>query len=197
MSTASSSRLAADALLTISAQIRKLRGSKGVTLKKLGQQTGLSPSMLSLVERGKASPSIGSLIVICAALDVHLTDLLAENSTVPRGPVSRATKQPMFETARGVLHKVIRDDKVRGIEISLDEYKPRTGNAPSAVHHVGYEYGIVLDGELIVTLDGVQHRLLAGDSISYNSALPHRIWNDSKEPVRTIWITLNRSGMGE
>jgi transcriptional regulator with XRE-family HTH domain len=191
------SRLTAHALMTMGARIHKLRGSKRVTLRKLGQQTGLSPSMLSLVERGKATPSIGSLIVICAALDVHLTDLLADSSSVPRGPISRAAKQPMLEMAKGVLHKVIRDDKVRGIEISLDEYKPRTGNAPSAVHHVGYEYGIVLEGELTVTLDGVQHRLMAGDLISYDSALPHRIWNEGREPVRTIWITLNRSGTGK
>jgi mannose-6-phosphate isomerase-like protein (cupin superfamily) len=149
--------------------------------------------MLSLVERGKATPSIGSLIVICAALDVHLTDLLTDNGSVPRGPISRAAKQPTLEITKGVLHKVIRDDKMRGIEISFDEYKARTGNASSAVHHVGYEYGIVLEGELTVTLDGVQHRLMAGDLISYDSAVPHRIWNDGKEPVRTIWITLNRS----
>ena len=179
-------------LTNIGFRLRQLRRSKGVTLRGLSKQTGLSPSMLSLVERGKASPSIGSLILICSALDARMIDLLADTGTPTSGPVLRAIAQPIFETPNGVLHRLLRDDAARGIEISLDEYKPQTGNSTSPVRHAGYEYGVVLDGELTVTLAGVEHQLMPGDLIFYDSDVPHRIWNHGRNSARTIWITLNK-----
>jgi transcriptional regulator with XRE-family HTH domain len=86
----------ADALAAIGNRIRDLRGQKGLTLQALSEQTGLSPSMLSLVERGQTSPSIGTLVVISSALGVHMSDLLAVEDRTARDPVSRASEQPIL-----------------------------------------------------------------------------------------------------
>ena len=60
------------------------------------------------------------------------------------------------------------------------------------VHHDGHEYGIVLEGELTVELDGVAHKLKAGDLISYSSSRDHRIWNYSSRKAKALWVNLHR-----
>lgn len=179
-------------LATIGARIRQFRIQKALTLQALGRVTGLSPSMLSLVERGKTSPSIGTLIVVCSALEVHMSDLVAIEDRTARDPVSRLGEQPVFQTSAGVRRRVLRADHVRGVEIAVNEYAPDTGNAAGPVHHAGFEYGIVLEGRLTVEVDGTQHVLQPGDMISYESSRDHRIWNDGSARARALWVNLER-----
>ena len=82
--------------------------------------------------------------------------------------MSRVAEQPVFRTDEGVQRRILRDDRLNGVEIAINEYAPETGSAPVPVHHEGYEYGIVLDGELTVELDGKTHKLKSGDLISYD-----------------------------
>ncbi len=180
-------------LATIGARIRQFRSQKGLTLQALGRVTGLSPSMLSLVERGKTSPSIGTLIVICSALEVHMSDLVAMEQRAARDPVSRLGEQAVFQTSAGVLRRVLRADRVRGLEIAINEYAPDTGSATAPVHHAGFEYGIVLQGQLTVELDGARHELHPGDLISYELSRDHRIWNYGTDRAKALWINLERA----
>lgn len=184
---------AEDAIVLIGSRIREFRTSKAMTLQALGKATGLSLSMLSLVERGKTAPSIGSLVVICSALDVHMSDLLAPDRRSPVDPVSRREKQVSFETAEGVLRRILIDDRIHAVEIAVNEYAPCTGSAPTPVHHQGFEYGVVLEGELTVELDGDRHLLRSGDLVSYNSMRNHRIWNYGTLKARALWINLHRT----
>ena len=183
---------AEDTIARIGTRIRDLRKMKAMPLRTLAESTGLSMSMLSLVERGKTSPSIGTLIAICSALDVHMGDLLAPAHLVPVDPVSRAADQTVVQTREGVERRILRDDRLNGVEIAINQYAPGTGSAPVPVHHDGYEYGILIDGELTVELDGKTHKLKSGDLISYDSARNHRIWNFSGRRARALWVNLRR-----
>lgn len=181
-----------DAIALIGTRIRDVRTMKGMPLRALADRTGLSMSMLSLVERGKASPSIGTLIAICSALDMHMADLLAPVNLVRQSPVSRAADQPVVQTQTGVDRRILRDDRVNGVEIAINQYDPDTGSAPMPIHHEGFEYGIVLEGQLSVELDGVVHALGPGDLISYDSAKNHRIRNEGPRKARALWVNLRR-----
>ena len=185
-------REAVETVAAIGSQIRNLRSEKRLTLKDLGERTGVSPSMLSLVERGKTSPSIGTLVAISAALGVHMSDLIVDDESSSAELVSRHKNQDSFTTSLGVQRRVLRVDRTRGIEIAINEYEPETGSALSPVHHPGHEYGVVLKGRLTVELEGEgEHELRAGDLISYPSTVPHRIWNHSSGHVSALWINLD------
>jgi len=184
--------LAGNAIIMIGGRIRELRTAKEMKLQDLAAQTGLSLSMLSLVERGKTSPSIGTLIVICSALGIHMGDLLAPASRGRVHPVAKMADQAVFQTAEGVKRRILRDDRANGVEIAINEYAARTGSGPVPVHHEGHEYGIVLEGELTIELDGVAHKLKAGDLISYSSLRDHRIWNYSGRKAKALWVNLHR-----
>jgi transcriptional regulator with XRE-family HTH domain len=182
-----------DTIALVGNRIRDIRSMKGMPLRELAESTGISMSMLSLVERGKTSPSIGTLVAICSALDVHMGDLLAPAHLVPIEPVSRAAGQQVFETKEGVERRILRDDRIHGVEIAVNQYAPATGSAPVPVHHGGYEYGVILEGELTVELDGKTHTLKAGDLISYDSARRHRIWNYSGKKAKALWVNLRQA----
>jgi len=185
--------LAANALLAIGYRIRQLRGERGLTLQGLADMTGLSASLLSLVERGKTSPSIGTLVAIAHAFDVHMTDLMPEAPTTDELPVLRHDEQRVFATPEGVNRRILRDDRVRGLEVALNEYGQGGRSADSLLHHAGYEYGVVIEGTLTVEVDGHSYELQPGDSIAYDSTHPHRIINHGPGVARTIWVNLDRA----
>lgn len=182
----------ASALTAIGIRIREIRQARSMTLQALADITKLSPSMLSLVERGRASPSIGSLLVIANALGVTMSDFLAGEPAPEERIVVRASEQRAIETSEHVIRRLLREDKSRGISVALNEYDPHTGNDEQAITHNGFEYGYVLTGKLTVEVDGTAYVLKAGDLISYSSRRPHRIWNHSEAKVRTLWFNLSR-----
>jgi transcriptional regulator with XRE-family HTH domain len=183
---------ASDTVAAIGNRIRSLRSQQRRTLKALAERTGVSPSMLSLVERGKTSPSIGTLVAIASALGVHMSDLLADDAEPPQELISRRKDQHSFTTPLGVERRILRVDRVRGLEIAINEYGPGSGSEMELTHHEGYEFGIVLKGQLTIELAGEEpHALRAGDLISYPSTTPHRIWNYSSSHVQALWINLD------
>jgi transcriptional regulator with XRE-family HTH domain len=180
------------ALAAIGTRIKQIRVSRGMTLQSLSEASGVSPSMLSLVERGRASPSIGTLVVIASSLGVTMSDLVAQDVSAEEKLVVRAVEPKAIETAQHVIRRVLREDRSRGLSIAVNEYAPATGNADQPISHDGFEYGFVLEGQLTVTVEETTYVLGAGDLISYSSRRPHRIWNYSNARVRTIWLNLKR-----
>jgi transcriptional regulator with XRE-family HTH domain len=182
----------ASTLAAIGVRMRELRQARRMTLQALAAHTGLSPSMLSLVERGRASPSIGSLVVIASALGVTMSDLIVLEPPPEERIVVRASDQHAVETAQHVVRRLLREDRSRGVSIAINEYAPHTGSAEKPVTHDGFEYGYVLEGKLTVEVDGVAYQLGQGDLIAYSSRRPHRFWNHGKRKVRTLWFNLKR-----
>lgn len=181
----------AETLAAIGRQIRRLRKARGLTLQDITDVTGLSPSMLSLVERGRASPSLGSLIIISQALGVSLSDLLAEWERKDTDMVVRGADAQMIETENHVKKFILKEDRARDLSITVDEYAPDTGNSEEPITHDGYEYCYVLTGELTIEVDGVSHTVREGDLIGYSSQRHHKIWNRTDQVARTIWFNMS------
>jgi transcriptional regulator with XRE-family HTH domain len=179
-------------LAAIGLRIREARNARSMTLQALAAASGLSTSMLSLVERGRASPSIGSLVVIASALGITMSELVASEPTSEEKLVVRASEPPAIETAQHVIRRLMRDDRARGVTVAVNEYQPHTGSNDRPVTHAGFEYGYVLEGRLTVEVDGAVYILNPGDLISYLSQRPHRIWNHGSTLVRTLWFNIDR-----
>lgn len=180
-------------LALIGSRIRDLRKGRGMTLQGLAEATGLSSSMLSLVERGLASPSIGSLVVISEALGKSMSALIVEGQPATDDIVVRGANAEVIETSIGVVRRVLKEDSEHGVNVAINEYAPHTGSSAHALSHYGFEYGLVLEGSLIVEVDGTKHLLGAGDLISYASQRPHRIWNPGPNAARTVWFNTNQN----
>ena len=180
-----------DHLTELGGRIRALRVEQGLTLQMIAERTGLSSSMVSMVERGRTSPSIGTLIAISSALGVHMADLFELDVDGSRDVVQRSADHQIVETAQGVLRRLVQVDPRRGLELVVNEYEPGTASAVQVTHHGGYEYGYVLEGTLTVELQNTAHQLEPGDSIAFESTRPHRIVNEGRRRARAVWVNLS------
>lgn len=190
----SSGQLSADQTIAmVGARIRTLRSRQGLTLKELAQATGVSVSMLSMLERGVASGSVGTLVSVASALGVHMYDLFDRPQPGTRSPVTRMADQAVAVTSEGATRRVAHHDSAAGVELAVNTYAPGSGSGPTATHHGGREFGVVLTGRLRIELDGDVHDLEPGDAIAYSSALPHRIANTGTTETVAVWVNIDQS----
>ncbi len=186
-------RETSEVLLAIGRRIRQLRNKNDLTLQALADRTGLSVSMLSLLERGKTGPSIGTLVVIASALGAQMSDLLENDDADSDDNLARADTQRIYETAEGVTRRIVKHDKHHGIEIAINELQPGTASSSEPRGHQGYEFGLLLEGSLELILQARTLQLQPGDLVSYESTKPHKIANNGRKPAKALWINLKNA----
>ncbi len=180
------------AVREIGTRIRTLRLTRRRTLRHLADATGLSVSMVSMVERGQANPSIGTLMAIAAALGVPMVSLFGDPARAA-SPVIRAGQQPVMTTRRGVRRRLVIREPDSNIEVAENTYAPGTASADVPVRHLGMEMGVLLEGILAVEVGGERYVLRPGDAVVLDSGRPHRFVNVGRRTARTLWINVHGS----
>lgn len=107
-------------------------------------------------------------------------------------PVVPADRRPTIELKGGVTWArltALAESEAEFLEIL---YAPGATSGVNMSHHEGREFGLILEGELVVELGFDSYTLRAGDSIIFDSATPHRLSNLSADPMRALWVVLNR-----
>ncbi len=180
-------------LRQVGARIRMARTRRRMTLVRVSKATGLTPSMLSMVERGVATPSIGALMAISDALKVPMASLFGPvlQATMKGSPVVRRAAQPIMSTGRGAQRRLVIRDPANTLELAENTYLPGASSAERPLRHLGRECGIVLSGRLRVEVGGETYLLRRGDAILLDSSTLHRFTNVGKEVVRTLWVNVH------
>ncbi|HXW78092.1 MAG TPA: cupin domain-containing protein, partial [Acidimicrobiales bacterium] len=88
--------------------------------------------------------------------------------------------------AHGVRWELLMPVPERSAEFMEVYYPPGGGSVEKghAIRHNGREYGVIVEGMLSVQLGFEEYELEPGDSMAFDSAIPHRYWNATTEPVR-------------
>jgi transcriptional regulator with XRE-family HTH domain len=177
-------------LQVVGASVRVARKRQRMTLQDLTDRTGVSVSMLSMLERGLASPSIGTLVSVSSALGLHMAQLFQDASAQASSPVRRRADQVVVQAAEGVSRRLVHTDVEHDLEMVINEYEPGTSSSATPVHHDGMEFGLLLSGTLTVTLDDADYALEPGDGIAYSSATPHVLTNNGMVKARAVWVNV-------
>jgi transcriptional regulator with XRE-family HTH domain len=179
-----------ETLHVLGASVRMARKRRRMTLQDLADRTGVSVSMLSMLERGVASPSIGTLVSVSSALGVHMAQLFQDPSAQAPSPVRRRADQVVVQAAEGVSRRLVHTDMEHDLEMVINEYEPGTSSSKTPVHHDGMEFGLIISGTLTVSLDEVDYDLEPGDGIAYSSSAPHVLTNNGLVKARAVWINV-------
>ena len=192
---------------TLGGNLRRARLERGLSLRALARQLDVSPSLVSQIETGRNQPSVRTLYAMVSQLGVSLDDVFqlvddeveapaaADNAgPAENGFVQRAGERSAIDLETGVRWERLTTHDVPGVEFLHVVYPPGSESSPAdaLVRHGGRELGYVCTGELGVTLGFEQHVLGPGDSISFDSTMPHRLHNDGDEVVTAVWIVLGR-----
>ncbi len=175
-------------LKSIGEKIRQYRKEKRLTVEALASQCQLSAGLISQVERGLATPSLDSLWRITRALDIPLIALFdaedEERVTVLRADQQKRLVLPESNVTYRMLSPGKRDDKIEFLSIILE---PGTWTDGTLLVHQGEECGVVVQGEITVMIGDREYLLREGDSIYFDSTLPHRFFNRGKKVAVGIW----------
>ena len=180
-------------MMLVGARIRAMRLRQQLTLRDVAERTGVSVSMLSMLERGVSTASVGTLVAVASALGVHMYDLFAHKDGADGSPVTRLAEQTVVRMGEGTTRRVAHNDAAAGLELAVNEYELGGASGPSATHHDGREFGVLISGQLTIELDGQSHVLEPGDVIAYSSERPHRIANTGDERAVAVWVNVDES----
>jgi transcriptional regulator with XRE-family HTH domain len=113
----------------------------------------------------------------------------------PEGPILRRHDRPRITLERGVMWERLTAAAEKDMEF-LEVCYPVGQSVPEAEHaiqHTGQEYAVIVEGALSTQIGFERYVLEEGDSLTFDSAIPHRFWNAGTVPARAIWVILNRS----
>lgn len=177
-------------IFTIGQRIRDLRTSKGLTLKALASKINTSPSLISQLERGGVNPSLSLLKLIADALTIPLSTLLEDEENKAEAPshLMNQKERRIFTIEGGVHYSLLSRHLSMDCEFILIEYPPRTSTGKEKYTHEGVECGLLLEGELEVEVGDRIYHMKPGDSITYQSDIPHRTSNKGKKLARGVWV---------
>ncbi len=167
--------------MSIGSRIRTIRMMRDMSSTQLAQAAGVSCGLISQLELDRANPSIDTLRKIAVALSSPIAAFFDEGPT--NGVVVRKGERKTLRVPRsGLTYQLLTPDLNRQIEFILIELAPGQGGAREPFGHPGEESALVLEGELHVWIGAEEHVLGAGDAISFNSGVPHRVENLGKAP---------------
>jgi transcriptional regulator with XRE-family HTH domain len=196
-------------------RLRQARQARGLSLRGLAEVLGVSPSLISQVETGRAKPSVNTLYALANELGISLDVLLymdtepppagiaagdpetpveALEIVTPHDPVQRATTRTRIRLGSGVVWERLTTESIRNVDFLHVTYEVGGESSPADAfqRHTGQEWGYVLTGTLTVRIGFDEFLLRPGDAISFDSATPHRLFNGGDTPATAVWFVLGR-----
>jgi transcriptional regulator with XRE-family HTH domain len=200
-------------------QLRARREERSLSLRELARRLEISPSALSQIETGKSHASVSTLYAIVSELGMSLDELFGglpreRPSATPRlratgsgrkqaSPpaettladerVQRAGSRAVIDLESGVRWERLTARPDPDADFLYVTYDVGGSSSPDHfMRHSGREYGLVLSGELEVTVGFETYVLGPGDSISFDSMVPHRLRNVGTVPAHGVWFVVGR-----
>lgn len=174
----------------VGARLREERVRRGLSVRALARELGVSASLISQIETGRSQPSVSTLYAITTALGISIEDVFGP----PAGGEQAARQQALLQLDSGVTWERLGQLAHHNVDFLRVTYSPGGTSSSNGglMRHRGSEYGYLLRGELVLTLGDEELRLGAGDAVSFESSTPHRYRNDGDEPAVGIWFVTQR-----
>ena len=177
-------------------KLRALRLKKKMGLVELGRHTGLSAAMLSKVERGKLFPTLPTLLRIALVFSVGLEYFFSDDqkrhvvAIVRRAQRKRFPERPDGRDISFYFESLDFAAVERKLNAYYAEFQPLQPGKARLHHHTGVEFLSVLRGKLELHIGKQDQILESGDSIYFDSSLPHSYRRVSQKPCSAIVVTV-------
>ena len=178
-----------DLALNIGKKIQYFRKKREITLKRLAEQIGATPSLISQIERGKANPSLSTLKSIAEVFEVPIGLLFEYEARPADSPVIRKNRHKKIIT-EGNVHYSLLSPGADDMEVITIEFPPQTSTGYLMYEHEGRECGYVVKGQLSVEIEDETFLLNPGDSIQFESYRRHRVTNDGNVTALALWVNV-------
>jgi transcriptional regulator with XRE-family HTH domain len=194
------------------------RERRGLRVAEFAREIGVSPSLISQIERGQARPSVSTLFAMAQTLDVPVDAFfreqepgaaaggahpgravasVPETAPQPTGDldgeqryVVRRGRRPAIDIEGGVRWERLTPRTLPHLDFMQLVYGPGAQSNPSLYTHPGTEMVLVTTGILDISVGFERYRLEAGDSMHFPSSMPHQYVNPTDETTRAVTVIL-------
>jgi transcriptional regulator with XRE-family HTH domain len=209
--------VAADAASGLGPRVAAHRARRGVKVSALARQVGVSPSLISQIERGQSRPSVSTLFALAEALEVPVDAFFRDSApapdpdaagaphprdavegdaggTHPAGGahryVVRRGERAAIDIEGGVRWERLTPTQLPDLEFMELVYAPGAESHSALYLHPGMEMVLLLSGRMDIYVGFDRYALAPGDSICFPSTTPHRYVNPGDETARAVTVIL-------
>ncbi|MBN9442532.1 MAG: cupin domain-containing protein [Bosea sp.] len=175
----------------VGGRLREIRLAAGLSQRELASRSGVTHSLISLIEQNRNSPSVASLRKILDGVPMSMVNFFDE-ARAPRDRVFFEAADLIDLTSR--LHQVnggdsrgnmsfrqVGDAQAHNLQILHESYEPGADTGATMLKHNSHEGGVVLSGELEITVGDQVKVLKPGEAYLFDSRVPHRFRNIGAE----------------
>lgn len=174
--------------INVGKKISEYRKSKNITAKQLAEMVGVTPSLLSQIEKGTANPSINTLKMISKSLDIPLFTFFTTQVDTDQLIVrSDKRKKMMFPQNNNLSYELLSPNLNGAIEFALITLTTDSQSSNEIMSHEGEEVAYVIKGKVNIYLNEEVITLNQGDSIKILSHMKHKWENPYKNDASVIF----------
>lgn len=168
------------------AMVRQLRKARNWSVDEIARKTGQTPDFVQQVEADQMSPPVAFILRMAQAMEVDPgTFLSKKEQTAIRDRRAQAYHQRTRNYSYTTLTPDAENSHLRAFMVTIEPY---LAHKPVAYKHEGEEFIFVMSGELEFTLGAKAHVLKTGESIHFNSDVPHKLKSLSSEVTRCLVV---------
>ena len=170
-----------------SQKLKAFRKMRGLSMRDLAAASELSVNTISLIERGKISPTITTMHKLATALEIGIAEFFAEESGKNVIYMKRDQRRPIRSGMAmiGSLGSGLNNQTMEPLLVTL---APGAGSGSRPMTHLGHEFAFCLEGRIIYEIKGEQYLLEPGDSLFFEAYLPHLWFNGQAAPSQAIVV---------
>ena len=189
--------LSEDALsINVGQRIRSIREERGLSIRGLARLSGMSANALSMIERGRSSPSVSTLYKVAGALEIPVTVLFRADTETTEIVFKKASGRIRVPFTRG-LWEGLGGEQFKGpVEPFALTLESGSNSGPYPILHSGHEFVLCLRGQLEYIVEDQHYLLEPGDTLLFTSQLRHR-WRNPGSTVTNAIIVLSGFEEGE
>lgn len=168
--------------------LHRLRTEASIAISALSTMAGVSPGLISQIERGIGNPSYMTLIKLAQALKVPVGSFfgVSEAGVSPSRLVRRDKRRRLLISESHMIYELLTPTMNGRLAMLEVQIPAGWTNEAAPYSHEGEEVVLLVSGELFINVGGDEYVVGAGDSLTYDASLPHWYRNDGVEPAMLI-----------
>jgi len=174
--------------LDLGSRLKAARKKAGLSQRMLARRSGVSNGTISLIEQNKISPSVASLKRLLDTVSMSLGEFFDSEGQGKEKYFFRAAELTEYGSGKVLFNQVGANVPGRQLQILRERYLPEGDTGKTMLSHAGEEGGIILGGEIEITVGDRIAVLSAGDAYYFDSNIPHRFRNQGNEECEIISV---------
>jgi transcriptional regulator with XRE-family HTH domain len=174
--------------IEVGGRLRELRQERGMSMRALARESGLSTNALSMIERGRTSPSVSTLCKIADALQIPITAFFRLEPPRQEIVLRRAKDRKRITFPKGLWEGLGGESFIGHMEPFMLTLEEGACSGPFGMIHTGHEFILCLSGKIEFEIENQKYLLEAGDNLIFAAQLTHRWCNGGEAPATAIVV---------